>query len=368
LRFSLLLLLAAAALPGAAAAINLFEAGQGGYVTYRIPGMVTLGDGTILAYAEARKDGTGDWADIDIVLRRSSDAGVTWTPPVVIADAGTATTNNVVAIPGKGRHEVHLIYCVNYAQAMYRHSTDSGNTFSPPVDITSAFEAFRQEYPWNVIAAGPGHGIRLKNGRLLVPVWLPTGGKTHRPSVVSTIYSDDGGLTWHRGEIIRDGLVNPSETAAVQLEDGRVMLNIRSESDALRRAVAYSRDGASGWSTPRFHPDLKEPVCMASLIRDGAGTLLFLNPDNLDAGALEKKGHNSTRRNLTLRGSFDQGETWSISRVIDPGVSGYSDMTLTRSGEVLILYERGGLNQNMFFTAALTLERVPASALRRNHP
>jgi sialidase-1 len=89
-------------------------------------------------------------------------------------------------IPGRGRREVHLIYCINYARAYYRFSRDSGLTFSPPVGITAAFETLRPQYDWEVIATGPGHGIRLRSGRLLVPIWLSTGGRSHRPSVTAS--------------------------------------------------------------------------------------------------------------------------------------------------------------------------------------
>lgn len=342
------------------AGMDLFEAGKGGYLTYRIPGMVTLGDGTVLAYAEARKDGAGDWADIDLVLRRSRDGGKAWTEPAVLVDSGTQTVNNVVAIAGKGKREAHLIYCVNYARAYYRHSVDSGETFSEPVEITSAFEALRGKYNWNVIATGPGHGVRLKSGRLLVPVWLSTGGRAHRPSVVSTLYSDDEGRNWKTGEIILGKLVNPSETAAVELKDGRVMMNIRSESDALRRAVVYSADGVSGWTAPAFVPELKEPVCMASLLRHPRGLLVFANPANTDAEALTKRGRSSQRRNLTLHVSRDEARSWQPLQVIDPDVSAYSDLTVGRKGNVLVLYEKGGRNGNMYFTQALRLEIVPA--------
>ncbi len=347
------------------AGVDLFEAGQAGYTTYRIPGLVTLGDGTILAYAEARKDGSGDWADIDLVMRRSSDGGRTWSAANILVDAGTETVNNVVAIPGRGRREVHLLYCINYARAYHLVSRDSGRTFSPAVEITAAFETLRPQYDFNVIATGPGHGIRLRTGRLLVPVWLSTGGKSHRPSVIATLYSDDEGESWRTGEIVKGDLRNPSESMVVELADGQVMLNIRSESDALRRAVAVSKDGVSGWSVPRFDASLKEPVCMASFLRHPNGTLLFANPDNVDAKAMEKRGRNSERRNLTLQQSRDEGQSWQKVEVIDAGISAYSDMALTRQGELLILYEKGGKNGNMYFTQSLRLERLPAKLFRR---
>ena len=342
------------------AGMDLFEAGQGGYMTYRIPGLVKLGDGTLLAYAEARKDGAGDWADIDVVMRRSVDGGASWSDRVVLADVGTETLNNVIAIAGRGKHEVHLIYCVGYARAFYRHSVDSGKSFTEPVEITSAFEPLKKQYDWNVIATGPGHGIRLRSGRLLIPVWLSTGGKAHRPSVVSSLFSDDEGKTWKTGEIVLGPLRNPSETVAVELKDGRVMMNLRSESDAMRRAVVYSKDGASGWSVPEFVSELKEPVCMASLLRypSGKKPLLFVNPDHVDADAGTKKGRNSMRRNLTLQGSWDEGRSWKVLEVIDPEISAYSDLAVNAQGEVLVLYEKGGRKGNMYFTEALRLVKI----------
>ncbi len=56
---------------------DLFEGGKGGYATYRIPGIIVTTKGSMLAWCEARKSG-GDWDDIDILMRRSTDGGKTW--------------------------------------------------------------------------------------------------------------------------------------------------------------------------------------------------------------------------------------------------------------------------------------------------
>src|SRR5204863_8538682 len=97
-------------------------------------------------------------------------------------------------------------------------STDAGETFADPVEITPTLEQFRPEYDWKVFATGPGHGVQLESGRLLVTLWLSTSTKDpHRPSRVATIYSDDGGTTWRPGGLVpTPGLVNPSETAVAQ--------------------------------------------------------------------------------------------------------------------------------------------------------
>ena len=181
----------------------------------------------------------------------------------------------------------------NTCAASTSAARDDGLTWSQPVEITPTFEKFRAAYDWKVLATGPNHSIQLRTGRLIVPVWLSTGtgGNAHRPSVTATIYSDDQGKTWHAGDIAvpcTDDWINPNETVAIELADGRVMLNVRSESKTHRRLVTISKDGATGWSTPKFDDALLEPICMAGIVRystassGGKNRILFSNPHNLD--------------------------------------------------------------------------------------
>ena len=191
---------------------TIFEAGQGGYMMYRIPGIVVTKRGTVLVYNEARRNSGSDWGTIDIVMRRSTDGGATFSPAHVLAHSPTPITRNPVAIERKqgeptditynnpvaisGRDGVvHFLFCVEYMRVFYMRSTDDGKNFSTPVEITRAFDAFKRKYPWRVAATGPGHGIELSNGRLIVPVWLALGtkGNGHSPSETATVYSDDGG-------------------------------------------------------------------------------------------------------------------------------------------------------------------------------
>lgn len=349
----------------------LFTAREGGYHHYRIPGIIATSKGTLLAYCEARKT-SGDWADIDILMRRSTDGGKTWNLPEVIHDAKEETVNNVVAFADKQTSQVHLLYCVNYARCYYLQSKNDGLTFSKPIEITHVFEKFRKEYDWNVIATGPGHGIQLKNGRLLIPVWLSTGGKRHRPSIVSTIYSDDHGKTWERGEIIvRHGeiigdetIINPSETVAVQLFNDKVLVNIRTESEPHRRLIAVSENGATNWTNKDFDDQLREPVCMGSILRVPASksqpknAIVFANPDTLENSS-KRKGPNRDRKNLTLQVSFNDCQTWSHKRALQPGLSGYSDLATLPDGTIFCFYEDGGLKNNAYDTSTLTVARFP---------
>ena len=349
----------------------LFIARTGGYHHFRIPGIVATNQGTLLAYCEARKT-SGDWADIDILMRRSTDGGKTWLPAQVIHDAKEKTVNNVVAFADQKTGQIHLLYCENYARCYYSQSQNDGQTFSKPVEITAVFELFRNEYDWNVIATGPGHGIQLKNGRLLVPVWLSTGGKKHRPSIVSTIYSDDHGKTWQRGEVIvrhddvigRETIINPSETVAVQLFNDKVLVNIRTESQPHRRLIAISDNGTTNWNNKHFDNQLLEPVCMGSILRVPAGksesknAIVFSNPDNLESPN-SRKGPNRDRKNLTLQVSFDDCQTWNSKRTIQPGLSGYSDLAALPDGSLFCFYEEGGLKNNAYDTSTLTVARFP---------
>jgi sialidase-1 len=393
----ILLVLPLPALPAAEPRLektDLFEGGKGGHKLYRIPGIVVTVKGTVLAYCEARKHSGLDWDDIEILLRRSTDGGKTWSEPAglprpegkllrnpaVLANAelakrapvakeGQIAFNNPVAIVDRGG-PIHFLYCVDYGRCFYLRSDDDGKMFGKPVEISKTFEQFRKDYDCKVFATGPAHGIQLKNGRLVVPVWLSTGtgGNAHRPSVVATIYSDDAGKTWQRGDIVAnetDPLTNPNETVLVQLSDGRVMLNIRSESKQHRRAVAFSPDGATKWTRPVFDEQLKEPICMASLCRlsekprQGRNRLLFANPDNLlRFGKEGKPGATRDRQNLTVKLSYDEGKTWPVSRVLEPGLSGYSDLAVGPDGTIYCFYERGSTDgKDIFATKYLAVAR-----------
>jgi len=345
-----------------------------GFANCRIPGLVSTTKGTLLAYCEARKNKGGDWDPIELLLRRSTDEGATWSPPHRLGGSDGKTFNNPMAIvdrekfAGGASPAVHFLYCIDYARCFYMRSDDDGKTFTEPVEITAAFEPFKKQYPWNVIATGPTHGIQLRSGRLLVPVWLSTGGKSHHPSIVATIFSDDRGKSWQAGAIAIPNTPecpNPNETVAVELSDGRVMLNARNEAPGQRRVTAISPDGISNWSAPGFDTALFEPICNASLIRvspltEGAkASLIFANPDSSSdpTGRRGKPGLGQwfARKNLTVRLSDDEGKTWPRSRVLDAGPSAYSDLALGASGQIHCLYERaGGLTLASFSLKWLT--------------
>ncbi len=358
---------------------DVFPAKMAGIERYRIPGVVVTPKGTVLAYCEARRNNSSDWGEIEIHLRRSTDGGKTWGPGKQIAHVGARlegnprkaaggereqTVNNPVAIVDRTTGAIEFVYCVNYARAFAMRSTDDGVTWSAPVDITATFEPFRAKYDWKVIATGPGHGLQLKSGRLVVPIWLAYG-KTgdHKPSAAATIFSDDHGRTWKAGDIAlpnEGAFGDPNETMITTLSDGRVMLVARSVSKANRKLITMSADGATGWSTPKFHEQLWEPVCMASIVAHPAkpGTLIFSNPHTLgrDSSGKEIPAGRGKRENLSIKLSRDDGQTWLVSRTLDAGPSAYSDLAVLPDGTVLCLYEKA----NDIVAARFNLEWIDA--------
>jgi len=368
--------------------VDLFEQRVGGYDLYRIPGIVVTSRGTILAYCEARKNNGSDWDQINLVMRRSTDGGRTFSPmrrvgqvagplekhPLVAArrkDKSTLddiTYNNIVGIPDGDI--VHFLFCLEYMRCFYMRTEDDGISFTTPVEITPAFDDFHQHYPWRILATGPGHGLRLRNGRLVVPVWLATGEgeNVHHPSVTSTIYSDDAGGSWHAGEIAvpdEGPYDDPNETIAVELADGRTMLIVRSESKPNRKLVTYSADGSTGWSKPEFHDELLEPICMASVCRlsltpeSDKNRILFSNPDTIDPrpDGSSEPGSSRQRKNVSVKLSYDEGRTWPVVKPIQAGNSGYSDLAVLPDGTILCLHERWEGGERRGPTYFLTLAR-----------
>ena len=356
----------------------LFEAGTHGYYSYRIASLVSTRQGTLLAFCEGRKGRGGDWDPIDIFMRRSTDSGQSWEPLKLIMHHESFPSKNAMPIVDFITGEVHLFYNINYERCYYMKSADDGITWSHPVEITDTINSFKEIYPWLVEAPGPGHGIQLKNGRLVVPFWLSEGitdehypNRGHRPSIVVSVYSDDHGKTWKAGEVAvpdNEVTVNPNETACVQLADGRVLFNARNESINYRRLFTYSEDGATNWSTPVFADPFFEPICFGSMCRyslqpfQSKNRILYCNPDsrhNPWAGQQPSRLRSARRRhrsNLIARMSYDEGHTWPVSKVIDPDDSRYSDIAVTPDGLIHVFYEGGRIRDDSSYMAVASFD------------
>ena len=338
------------------------------FSSMRIPALVSTQKGSLLAFCEGRINSSSDWADINLIMRRSDDGGKTWSEIVVLDSMKQAPVGNPTPIiDDKGT--VHLLYQKDYARAFHITSKDDGITWSQPVEITHVFNEFKPEYDWKVLAPGPGHGIQMPNGRLLSAVWLAnsnslTPRRSHHPSCVATIYSDDYGNTWKRGEIIADNsseIVDPNESMPVMLSDGTVLLSIRNLSSNKRRAFSKSKTGIDNWSDVWYQEELFDPACMASIVsvrKNNKKALLFINPDSKDI-------LDHPRKNLTAKVSFDDGKTWPLKKVLNPGASGYNDVAVDKKGNIYCLYETNTAG-NKGFTYSLVLKKINTDWIFKN--
>lgn len=326
----------------------LFEGGTEGYECFRIPAIVSTTQGTILAFAEGRKKGCSDTGDIDLVMKRSTDNGLSWSKLMVIWDDGDNVCGNPAPVVDEQSGAIHLLSTWNLGKdkeskiiddsskdtrrVFVMRSDDDGKSWSDAEEITSSVK--KENWTW--YATGPCHGIQLKSaahkGRLLIPCdHIEAGTKKYYSHV---IYSDDNGKSWNLGGTTLQDQVN--ECTVVELSDGRLLLNMRNYDRSQKtRKIAFSDDGGLSWSDLASDPVLIEPICQASMLRvsDNKQTvhgLYFLNP-----------AHKDERRMMTLRRSEDEGLSWSEFRVLHPGPSAYSDLTLLSNGSLGCLYEAG---------------------------
>jgi sialidase-1 len=324
---------------------DVFVAGETGYNTFRIPAVIAAGDGTLLAFAEARREGAGDAGDIDLVLKRSRDGGSSWSPLQVIGDNGPNTFGNPCPVVDRATGTIWLLTTQNRGTDREKDiiagtsqagrsvwvlkSTDHGATWSAPADITASVK----QADWTWYATGPGIGIQTRNGRLVIPAnHAAAGSGTHHSHV---FFSDDGGRTWQPGGSADAGT---NESQIVELADGRLMLNMRNHPPRPEnfRMIALSGDGGRTWSAATPDKTLIEPPAQASLLR------LTKAPDRDRNRLLFSNPASPRRERMTVRLSEDEGASWPWSRIVHEGPAAYSSLVALPDGAIGLLFERGG--------------------------
>lgn len=340
--------------------IRLFANGAEGYACYRIPAIVRTPDGTLLAFAEARKNNCADFGDVRVVLLRSHNGGKTWGPMQVVAENGTLQADNATPVvdtmDSRYPHgRVFLLYSTGDApssavlagkgtrRVWVRTSVDDGATWSKPVEITASVKL----PSWRDYATGPVHALQLTigphRGRLVIPAYHSAGPEQskNRQYEANSFFSDDHGRTWHLGGTI--AWPGSNESTVAQTVTGEVVMNSRDESASHARILSFSKDGGDHWEGPFAAFDLPDPVCQGSMLRyslsGGKSVLLFSNA-----------GSPSKRVNLTISVSRDGGHTWPKHTVIFPGPAGYSDIVVMPKGRLGVLWEKGGGGKGIAFS------------------
>ncbi len=347
--------------------IGVRHAGDDGSAAYRIPGLITTNQGSLLGVYDVRYNSSVDLQEyIDIGVSRSTDGGQTWEPmriamsfgeadgmpkaqngvgdPAILVDRKTGTIWIIAARTqgmGNGRAWFNSDRGTDRtvtAQLMLVKSEDDGKTWSEPINITEQVK----DPSWYFLLQGPGMGITMEDGTLVFAAQYIDKDKVPNACI---IYSKDRGETWNLDQPARS---NTTEAQVAEIEPGVLMLNMRDNRGG-SRAVSVTRDLGKTWTEhPSSRKVLQEPVCMASLIRTRTDEnvlkkdiLLFSNPNTT-------KGRN----HITIKASLDGGLTFpqAYEVMLDEGDGwGYSCLTMIDRETVGILYE--GSTAHMVFQA-----------------
>ena len=333
----------------------LFNKGDAGYGCYRIPAIVKTKAGTLLAFAEARRAWCADSQEIDLVMRRSEDDGRTWSATQTVL-SGTDADPNAVATRGNPApivdYETGRIVLLSTMDPgttsrprtpYVQFSDDDGKTWSTARNIGDQID----DPAWGWYATGPVHGIQLtrgtRAGRLVAGTNYDNGAGQNAGQLV---YSDDHGVTWHKGATDLRSDATPQEISVVEKVDGGVYAGARNNAgtSGASRMAAVSNDGGQTFSAPfTTIAGLTTPVVQGSLQRlravdrgDKYNRILFAAPADPDR-----------RRYMTIRSSFDEGKTWQTvaeGTRITSDWSGYSDLAVLDTGEIGLLYEGGSVD------------------------
>ena len=348
---AILVSIAAFASGGAMEQTDIFVSGTDGCHTYRIPAIVVSKKGTLLAFCEGRRKSSADHGDIDLVLKRSSDGGKTWGKMQLVWDDGANTVGNPCPVVDQATGAIWLSFTRNNDGVFVARSDDDGATWVKPVEITKGVKLPH----WTWYATGPGHGIQLASGRLLIPCdhrdpTLPEPRDRQSITRSHVVFSDDHGAAWRLGGLLPR---KTNECEAVQMADGRLYLNMRNNFGRSRRAFAWSTDQGATWGDLAFDEALVSPVCQASVVRvpGAVSRVLFANPAS------------TGRQRMTVRLSTDECKTWSAAKLLHPGRAAYSDLCVAPDGSICCLYERGEKSAYERITLArFALEWLAAAA------
>lgn len=356
--------------PGA----TVFESGKEGYKSFRIPAIITAPNGHLLAFAEGRVNGSGDFGHINIVMKESSDQGRTWSPVKVVAESGKLQAGNPAPVVDlmdprypKGRillfyntgnnHEGEVRKKNGYREVWYTASTDNGRSWSEPVNITGQTSKINQpginaqwNHPedWRSYANTPGHGMQIQKGPYKGRIYIAANHSEGDPKanfedyVAHGFYSDDHGQSFKISENVP--VWGSNESTAAELSGGRLMFNSRNQKGDIRqRIVALSSDGGATWDSCYFDPQLPDPVCQGTILtlqHKSKGNILAFCNDASSTG----------RDSLTLRISYDDGKTWKKAWLLAKKGSAYSDITTVGKKSVGVLYEADGYRRIVFKT------------------
>lgn len=335
--------------------ISLFEMGEDGSKYYRIPALTKAKDGALVAITDKRGNALGDLPNIiTIVSKRSTDGGKTWSEMTVVAQGDTARKcgyGDAVVIADENKGNLVAVFSGNnglwhsnednLSRVYSATSKDNGKSWQPVTDITE--QVYNGVYGTGTrygLFTGSGSGIQLKHGnhagRLMLVVAARNDASWGGTMSNYAIYSDDGGITWNASR--NAACTNGDEAKVVELPDGKILMSIRNRAKG-HRLFSTSTDGGETWSEPQLNTTILDPACNGDIIaytHKGKNYLLHSLPAS-----------QTTRENVTVYVSEDNGETWQPKRRIFEGYSAYSSMQVLDNGTIGIIVEEGKWDGNL---------------------
>lgn len=338
----------------------LFSSGDGGSEHYRIPAIVTAKDGTLITATDKRWTSYHDLPNhIDVVIRRSTDQGITWSDALTIAGTGINTGfGDPALVYNRKNSEVICLMAANKGffystpenpiRIYQSRSADNGITWTVPVDITSQIYGAGCSNPltqtWQGAFVTSGSAAQMHNGRLLAA--LSVREATGRSISNYVMYSDDNAKTWKVSPY--RAATNGSEAKMVELENGKVLMSIRNSGT---RMFNLSKDRGISWGIPYAQTSITDPSCNGDMIRY----------TSLVAGykknrMLHSIPFSNTRKNISVLMSYDEGQTWPVRKTIYPGISAYSSLSILNDGTIGMYYEVGEYEIYQMYFARFSLE------------
>lgn len=306
----------------------------------------------LMAFAEARVYSGADSGPKHLAMRRSTDGGDSWTDiEFLVSDPmGNPSYDGLnlgAAVHDPMTNEVHVLYCVcaHKCPTAFHYvitSKDLGLTWSSPLNITKSILSAGLR----LFAPGPGTGVALSTGRIVVAGWYDgTGGAQDTGSLA--VYSDDHGASWKvGGKVPRTADYFPNESQLAKLDDDKLVIGMRNAQAHTTpchcRLVSFSDDGGDTWAGTALAPDLVDPVCQGSTISElqlqapGSVGATENSPPLLYVSNADNAG---SRQNGTVHVSRDGGVTWALHAVVDPGSFDYSALALINSTALAVAWE-----------------------------
>ena len=335
---------------------ELYHPGDYGSMNYRIPGVIRAKDGSIVAVTDKRKFNEGDLPqDIDIVCNRSTDGGLTWSEPYTIAqgtgvnhgfgDCALAWSNDdngliAVFVGGVGLWNSTPS---NPIRSYKSYSYDNGQTWTTPEDITHFIFGddciIPEHQAWRASFFGSGNGLLTSTGRIMFVAAIREGSAQSLNNYA--VYSDDNGLTW---QLSGRASVGGDEAKVTELVDGSILMSIRHGG---KRWYNISEDGGETWQpNPSTWNDITAPACNGDIIR-----YTSVSQGHNKNRLLHSVPKGTQRTDVTVYVSYDEGQTWPVSKTIVPYSSAYSSLCVLPDGTIGLYVEEIPSGNSAYMTA-----------------